>query len=323
MALHLVTGGAGFIGSHLVRALVARGDRARVLDDLSSGKLANLEGLDQGPPGSGAPVELLVGDLTDPACAAMGCQGVEGAFHEAAFVSVPQSVAQPERCFAVNVSGTLGLLEAARRAGVRKLVFASSSAAYGESEALPKTEDMLPAPVSPYAASKVAGEHLLAVWAGCFGLQTVALRYFNVFGPGQRDDSPYTGVIALFAAALLEGRTPTIYGDGGQTRDFTYVQNVVEANLAALDRELEPGVVINVGAGERVSVSDLWAALCQLAGRSIAPRHAPSRAGDVRHSLASIERARALLGYQPRIGWRAGLEPTLAWYRSRAAMARS
>jgi UDP-N-acetylglucosamine/UDP-N-acetyl-alpha-D-glucosaminouronate 4-epimerase len=323
MALHLVTGGAGFIGSHLVRALVARGDRARVLDDLSSGKLDNLDGLEQGQPGSGAPVELQVGDLTDPACLAAACEGVEGAFHEAAFVSVPQSVAQPERCFAVNVSGTLGLLEAARQAGVRKLVFASSSAAYGESETLPKTEDMLPAPVSPYAASKVAGEHLLAVWARCFGLQTVALRYFNVFGPGQRDDSPYTGVIALLAAALLESRTPTIYGDGGQTRDFTYVQNVVEANLAALDRDLEPGVVINVGAGERVSVSDLWVALCKLAGRSIAPTYAPPRAGDVRHSLASIERARALLGYRPRIGWRAGLEPTLAWYRSRAAAARS
>src|SRR5262245_3636341 len=275
MALHLVTGGAGFIGSHLVRALVARGDRVRVLDDLSSGALGNLEGLGRGAPGSGAPVELLVGDLTDASAVGAACKGVEGVFHEAAFVSVPQSVAQPERCFAVNVSGTLGLLEAARQAGVRKLVFAASSAAYGESETLPKTEDMLPSPVSPYAASKVAGEHLLAVWGRCFGLQTVALRYFNVFGPGQRDDSPYTGVIALFASALLDGRSPTIYGDGGQTRDFTYVQNVVEANLAALDRDLEPGVVINIGAGERVSVSDLWGALCELAGRSIVPKHAP------------------------------------------------
>jgi nucleoside-diphosphate-sugar epimerase len=322
MALHLVTGGAGFIGSHLARALVARGERARVLDDLSSGKLANLDGMEQGPVGSGAPVELLVGDLADPAAVAAACRGVDGIFHEAAFVSVPQSLLQPERCFAVNVGGTLGLLEAARGARVRKVVFASSSAAYGESETLPKTEDMTPAPVSPYAASKVAGEHLLAVWARCYGIQTVALRYFNVFGPGQRDDSPYTGVIALFAAALLDGRAATIYGDGGQTRDFTFVQNVVEANLAALDRELEPGVVINVGAGERVSVADLYDALAELTGSRIAPVLAPPRGGDVRHSLASIEKARALLGYQPRIGWRAGLAPTLAWYRARAAAAR-
>lgn len=321
MALHLVTGGAGFIGSHLTRALVARGDRVRVLDDLSSGKLANLDGLDQGPPKSGAPVEVLLGDLADPAAVGAACEGVAGIFHEAAFVSVPQSLLEPERCFAVNVGGTLGLLEAARKAHVRKVVFASSSAVYGESETLPKTEDMAPSPVSPYAASKVSGEHLLAVWARCFGLQTVALRYFNVFGPGQRDDSPYTGVIALFVRALLEGRAPTIFGDGGQTRDFTYVQNVVEANLAALDRELEAGVAINVGAGERVSVGDLFGALAELAGSRVSPVLATPRAGDVRHSLASIERARALLGYKPRIGWRAGLEPTLDWYRARAAAA--
>jgi UDP-glucose 4-epimerase len=323
MGLHLVTGGAGFIGSHLVRALVARGDRARVLDDLSTGRLANLDGLERGAPGSGAAIEVLEGDITDPAAVGAACRGVEGVFHEAAFVSVPQSLVQPERCYAVNVTGTLRLLEAVRKERVRKLVFASSSAAYGESETLPKTEDMTPAPVSPYAASKVAGEHLLAAWARCFGLPTVALRYFNVFGPFQRDDSPYTGVIALFAAALLEGRPPTIFGDGGQTRDFTYVQNVVAANLAALDRDLEPGAVINVGAGERVSVAELYAAMGELVGSRVAPILAPPRPGDVRHSLASIERARALLEYEPRVGWRAGLQPTLAWYRARAASARS
>jgi len=255
-----------------------------------------------------------VGDLADPATPGPACAGVSGVFHEAAQVSVPQSIADPLRCYEVNVMGTLRMLEAARKAGVRRVTFAASSAAYGETETLPKDETMPPAPRSPYAASKVAGEHLMMVYGHAYGMHTVSLRYFNIFGPGQRDDSPYTGVIALFARALLEGRAPTIHGDGEQTRDFTYVENVVAANLATLERELEPGVVINVGAGERISIRTLFDAMAQILGRQLPPRHVPPRQGDVRHSLASLERARALLGYEPRIGWREGLERTLAWY---------
>jgi nucleoside-diphosphate-sugar epimerase len=178
---------------------------------------------------------------------------------------------------------------------------------------------MSPDPLSPYAAGKVAAENLLAVWGRCFGIKTVSLRYFNVFGPGQRDDSPYTGVIALFARALLEGRAPMIFGDGEQTRDFTFIDNVVAANLAALERELEPGVVINVGSGERISLNQLFATMAQLCGSAVEPTYGPTREGDVRHSLASIDRARALLGYAPRVSWREGLERTLAWYRERVA----
>ncbi len=314
MALYLVTGGAGFIGSHLVRGLLARGDRARVVDDLSSGSRGNLDGLEVGAPASGAPVELTLGDLADAAVAGPACAGVGGIFHQAAQVSVPQSIADPLRCYEVNVVGTLRLLEAARKAGVRRFAFAASSAAYGETEALPKEESMTPTPQSPYAASKVAGEHLMKVYGHAYGMRTVSLRYFNIFGPGQRDDSPYTGVIALFARALLDGRAPTIHGDGQQTRDFTYVDNVVAANLASLERDLEPGIVVNVGAGERISIRALFETMAHILGSRLQPHHAPPREGDVRHSLASLERARSLLGYEPRVGWREGLERTLAWY---------
>lgn len=308
MAEILVTGGAGFIGSHLVRALVSRGERVRVLDDLSSGSREVLDGLD---------VELIEADVCDRAAVSRACRGVRAVFHQAAMVSVPQSLAEPERSFAVNAGATLQLLQALRDAGGERLVFAASSAAYGDTESLPKVESMVPSPLSPYAAGKVAGEHLLAVWGRCFGLRTVSLRYFNIFGPGQRDDSPYTGVIAIFARALLEGRRPTIFGDGEQTRDFTYVDNVVAANLAALERELEPGVVINVGAGERISLNQLYRAMTQILGSSLEPHYAAPRGGDVRHSLASIERARTLLGFAPAVDWRTGLARTLDWYRER------
>jgi nucleoside-diphosphate-sugar epimerase len=319
MAFYLVTGGAGFIGSHLAAALAARGDRVRVFDDLSTGRRENLAGLLGPGPGRGAgAVELVTGDLADAAAVRAACRGVDGIFHEAAQVSVPQSLVDPVRSYAVNVGGTLHVLEGARAEGVGRVVFAASSAAYGESEELPKAEHLPTAPLSPYASGKVAGEQLMAVYGHAFGLRTASLRYFNVFGPRQLDDSPYTGVIAIFARALLEGRRPTIYGDGQQTRDFTYVANAVAANLLAMDRdELPAGVVINVGGGERITIRQLFAAMAEELGSGLEPVHAPARAGDVRHSLASLARARELLGYEPAVHWRAGLATTLAWYRER------
>lgn len=317
MALILVTGGAGFIGSHLTDALVARGDRVRVFDDFSSGRMDNLSAVETGAFQSGAPVEILQGDVTDGTLCQAAMTGVDGVLHEAAQVSVPRSIEDPTRSYEVNVTGTQQLLEAARIEGVQRFVMAASSAAYGNSETLPKHEGMLPSPLSPYASGKVAGEHLLRVYGECFGMKTVALRYFNVFGPRQADDSPYTGVIAIFARMLLDGRTPTIYGDGEQTRDFTYVENVVAANLAALELDAEPGAVINVGGGERISLNQLYKAIAADLGGPSEPGYGPDRAGDVRHSLASVERAKELLGYSPSVSWREGLSRTVAWYQSR------
>ncbi len=317
MSLYLVTGGAGFIGSHLTEALVKRGDRVRVLDDFSSGQMHNLEGLETGPYDSGAPVEVLKGDIVDAALCHRAAEGVAGVLHEAAQVSVPRSVEDPVRSYDVNVTGTLNLLEAARVAGAKRFLMAASSAAYGDSEELPKHEGMIPAPLSPYASGKVAGEHLLRVYASCYDMTTVALRYFNVFGPRQADDSPYTGVIAIFVRMLLDGRTPTIYGDGEQTRDFTFVDNVVEANLRALEVEgAEPGCVINVGGGERISLNELYAAIAAELGGEPKPGYGPGRAGDVRHSLAAVEKAGRVLGYSPLVTWREGLAKTLAWYKA-------
>jgi len=317
MGLYLVSGGAGFIGSHLVDALVARGDRARVLDNLCSGKRENLAAHELGDVGSGAPVEILTGDIRDPDAVAAACTGAAGIFHEAAQVSVPRSLEDPRESYAINVTGTLNLLEGARGAGVPRFVFAASSAAYGDSEELPKHEAMPANPLSPYASGKLAGEHMLAVWGRQFGIQTVALRYFNIFGPRQADDSPYTGVIAIFARALLEGRTVTIHGDGGQSRDFTYIANAVQANLAAMEADVPPGSVFNVGVGERITILDVYREMAALIGVSTDPEFAPARQGDVRHSLASLERVRAALGYEPRVPLREGLESTVNWYRER------
>lgn len=314
---HLVTGGAGFIGSHLVHALVQRGDRVTVLDDLSSGDLGNLAALELGRPGSGAPVEFVDGDVADAAAVGRACQGIDGVFHEAAQVSVPQSIADPVMSYRINVMGTLNVLEGARKAGARRFVFAASSAAYGDAPGLPKTEDMPPCPLSPYASGKLAGEALLAVWARTHGLQTAALRYFNVFGPRQADDSPYSGVIALFARSLLDGRRVTIFGDGEQTRDFTHVGDVVQANLQAMEAELDPGEVINVGRGERTSVNQLYRMMAESIGSRLEPEYLPARTGDVLHSQADITRAREKLGYEPCFEVRAGLAETIAWYRER------
>ena len=311
---YLVTGGAGFIGSHITGALLARGARVRVLDDFSSGREANLD-----VRGARDRLEIVRGDVADAAACREACEGVHGIFHEAAQVSVPRSIEDPERSHAINVMGTLRLLEAARGAGVRRVVFAASSAAYGDTPSLPKVETMVPDPLSPYAAGKVAAEHLMRVYGSVHGMRTISLRYFNVYGPRQADDSPYTGVIAIFARALLDGREPTIFGDGRQTRDFTYVDDVVDANLRAMEAEVAAGTVINVGSGESTSLLDLLRVMGAILGRDPQPRFASARAGDVRDSLASIARAESLLGWRPRTGLRAGLERTLAWYRERLA----
>lgn len=321
MSVYLVTGGAGFIGSHIVTGLVERGDRVRVLDNLSSGDRRNLAAFEVGEVDSGAPVELLVGDINDADAVARACAGVDGVFHEAAQVSVPGSIDDPVGSYRINVMGTLSMLEGARAAGVERFVFAASSAIYGNDQTLPKTEDMEPDPLSPYSSGKHAGEELLLVWARAYGMRTVSLRYFNIFGPRQTDDSPYSGVIAIFARRLLEGLPITIHGDGENTRDFTHVGNVVQANLLAMDGDVEPGAVFNVGIAESVSLNDLYACMAEIVGSKEKPTHGPPRVGDVRHSLSSIDRIRDQLGYEPVMGWREGLVPTLEWYRERLGLA--
>ncbi|MEZ5973972.1 MAG: GDP-mannose 4,6-dehydratase [Planctomycetota bacterium] len=317
MGLYLITGGAGFIGSHLATALVERGDRVRVLDLVPDGAHHNLDHLEVGHYGSGAPVEYLSGDVASAADCVQAMQGVQGVLHEAAQVSVPESVAEPVRSYQVNVQGTQNLLEAARSAGVKRFLFAASAAAYGDNPEVPKRETMVPEPCSPYASGKIAGEHLLRVYGMCYGLKTVALRYFNVFGPRQADDSPYTGVIAIFASRLLAGKPVTIFGDGGQTRDFTAVENVVHANLLALDADVEPGTVFNVGGQQSVSLNDLYQVMAEYIGVERKPDYGPVRDGDVRHSLADISQARAQLGYEPVLDWRQGLRQTMDWYAGR------
>ncbi|MDF1798325.1 MAG: NAD-dependent epimerase/dehydratase family protein [Planctomycetota bacterium] len=324
MKRYLITGGAGFIGSHLATGLIERGDSVRVLDSYATGNRDNLAHLEVGEAGSGAPVELIEGDIRDFDTVLAAAEGIEGIFHEAAQVSVPRSIELPMESYAVNVTGSLNVVEAAHRAGVRKVVAAASSAAYGDSDELPKHEAMLPNPLSPYASGKLSMEQTLAVWGKVHGMHTVNLRYFNVFGPRQADDSPYTGVIAIFARALILGKPVTIFGDGGQTRDFTYIDNVVAANLAAMDAgdepgRVAPGQVFNVGVGERISLNQLYDAMAELAGVSERPSYEAARAGDVRHSLASLERVRAGLGYEPRIGFAEGIERTFRWYQERLA----
>jgi len=292
----------------------------RVFDNLSTGQVANLAHLAVGEAGSGAPVELVRGDIRDFDALLAAMDGIRGVFHEAAQVSVPRSIEEPLESYAINVTGSMHVVEAARRGGILRVVAAASSAAYGDSEELPKHEEMPSNPLSPYASGKLAMEQLLAVWGRVHGMHTVNLRYFNVFGPRQADDSPYTGVIAIFARTLLEGRPVTIFGDGEQTRDFTFVDNVVAANLAAMDAVgTEPGEVLNVGVGERVSLNQLYDVMAQLAGTSARPSYREARAGDVRHSLASLERIRKRLGYEPSVGFQEGIRQTFEWYRARLA----
>jgi nucleoside-diphosphate-sugar epimerase len=313
MSLYLVTGGAGFIGSHLAEELVRRGHRVRVLDNLSTGKLRNLESV----PG----VDFIEGDLADPAACARAVQGVEYVLHQAAIPSVPRSVADPVTSNRANIDGSLNILVAARDAGVRRLVYAGSSSAYGDTPTLPKREDMPTRPLSPYALQKLVAEQYCQLFTRLYGLETVTIRYFNVFGPRQDPGSPYSGVISLFSTALLEGRRPTIYGDGEQTRDFTYIANVVDGVLRACEAPGASGEVINVATGGRISLNALLQTMNGIVGTEIVPVYAEPRAGDVRDSQADIGKAKALLGYEPIIDLEEGLRRTLEWARSEAALA--
>jgi UDP-glucose 4-epimerase len=303
----LVTGGAGFIGSHLTEALVRAGHRVRVLDDFSTGKLENLEAVR-------GRIELVRGDCSNLEVARRAARGMEAVFHEAAVPSVARSVKDPERAHRTNATATLHMLLAARDAGVRRLVYAGSSSVYGDTKELPKHEEMRPRPRSPYAVGKLAGEEYVRIFASLYGLETVTLRYFNVFGPRQDPSSPYSGVISQFANALLRAKTPTLHGDGRQSRDFTYVDNVVIANLRALAAKELRGQAVNVAAGGRVSLRDLLKALGRLTDQPARPERRPSRPGDVRHSQADIRLARRLLGYTPQVAFEEGLRRTVEWY---------
>lgn len=310
--LYLVTGGAGFIGSHLAEALLRRGDRVRVLDNLSTGRRANLAHIS-------SEIEFIEADIRHYDATRRAMEDVQIVFHEAAIPSVPRSVAEPQLNHDNNTTGTFNVLLAARDAQVRRVIFAASSSAYGETEVLPKREEMLPNPLSPYAVAKLVGEFYCQVFTRVYGLETVSLRYFNVFGPRQDPSSPYSGVISKFIAALLNNQTPVIYGDGEQSRDFTYIDNVVAANLRAAEAPAASGEVMNLGVCERTTLNQLLAELQRIIGTNRAPRYEDARAGDIRHSLADITRAEELLNYKPTVGLAEGLRRTVAWYRENQA----
>jgi nucleoside-diphosphate-sugar epimerase len=304
---YLITGGAGFIGSHLAEELLRRGHHVRIVDNLSTGKRVNLAAVPA--------AEFVHGDLADADVAARAVAGMDYVLHQAAIPSVPRSVQDPVTSNRANVTATLNVLVAARDAGVKRLVYAASSSAYGNTATLPKREDMTPNPLSPYALQKLVGEQYCQMFTRLYGLPTVCIRYFNVFGPRQDPASPYSGVIALFCSALLAGRRPAIYGDGEQTRDFTYVANVVDGVLRACDAPDAAGEVVNVATGNRISLNDLLRAMNRLLGTDIQPVYQTARAGDVHDSQADISKAAALLGYEPIVSLAGGLERTLAWYR--------
>ena len=312
MAHYLVTGGAGFIGSHLSEEIARRGHRVRVADSLITGKRANLDHI----PG----VEFMEGDLAELEFAKKAAEGCDYVLHQAAIPSVPRSVKDPITSNRANVDATLNMLVAARDAGVKRLVFAASSSAYGDTPTLPKHEQMPTNPLSPYALQKVVGEQYLQMFTKLYKLETVSIRYFNVFGPRQDPTSPYSGVISVFATALLENRSPKIYGDGKQTRDFTYVANVVDGVLRAGDAPNASGEVINVATGGRISLNDLFYAMRDVVGGNLEPTYAEPRQGDVRDSQADIRKAKDLLGYTPSVSFEDGLARTIAWYRSAGAV---
>ncbi len=307
MAHYLVTGGGGFIGSNLVQALIERGQRVRVLDNFATGRRQNLAGLEN-------QIELIEGDMRDPATAERAISGVDYVLHQAALGSVPRSVQDPLTSNEVNVNGTLNLLWAAKKSRVKRFVIASSSSIYGNTPQLPKDENMLPNPISPYAVSKLAAERYTLSFNAVYGLQTVALRYFNVFGSKQDPASQYAAVIPRFITALMKGQSPVIYGDGEQSRDFTYIDNVVQANLLACSAPEAPGQVMNIACGDRYSLNTLLQLLAEIMGKEVRPIYETERPGDVKHSLASIARAQKILGFSPAINFREGLKRTVAWF---------
>lgn len=302
--MHLVTGGAGFIGSHIVQRLVARGESVRVLDNLSTGRLGNLDSVR-------GRIDFIDGDLRDEAAVRQAVAGVTTIFHEAAEPSVPRSIADPATTYAINVTGMLTLMTAAKDAGVQRLVFASSSAVYGNDPEMPKRETMAPAPISPYASSKLAGEGLCQVFTAAYGLEAVALRYFNVYGPGQDPNSAYAAVIPKFLDAIGRGEPPRIFGDGEQSRDFVFVEDVVAANLLAAATPGIGGQVFNIATGEAVTLNQTLDLIESLTGATTNAERLPERAGDVRHSLADISKARRVLGFAPSVSFEEGLRRTI------------
>jgi len=309
---YLVTGAAGFIGSNLVAALAARGERVRGLDNLATGHWGLVKRLVT----DASAVELVTADIRDAVAVTRAMEGIDVVFHEAALGSVPRSVENPAESDEVNVHGTVVVLDAARRAGVRRIIFAASSAAYGDTPTLPKREDMPPGPLSPYAVSKVSGEQYFRVFASLYGIETLSLRYFNVFGPNQLPEGPYAAAIPRFVRAALTGEPITIYGDGEHTRDFCFIANVVNANLlaAATSRKLS-GEVINIAGGRRISLNDLVKEIGRVLGKPLDIHYADPRPGDVRHSLADIARAHEILGYEPTVTWENGIPPTIEFMR--------
>ncbi len=311
---YLVTGGAGFIGSHLVERLVKDGCRVRVLDNFVTGKHENL-----------APfadrIELIEGDMADLAVCQRACRGIRVVLHEAALPSVPKSVADPVASHRSNIDGTFNMLVAANDAKVQRFIYAGSSSAYGESETLPKVESMTPSPLSPYAVQKLTGEYYCTAFARCYGLQTLTIRYFNVFGPRQDPESQYAAAIPAFITAIAENRPPTVYGDGEQTRDFTYIENIIEANLLAVKARQTRGEVINVACGESISINAIIKEINAVMGKNIRPNYVASRPGDIKHSWADITLASKVIGFKPIVAFRDGLHKAIDWYtkRQRAA----
>lgn len=309
MAKYLVTGGAGFIGSHIVTALVERGDEVRVLDNFCTGKRENLAHF-------AGQVEVVEGDLLSADAVDAAAEGVEVVYHQAALASVPRSVNRPLDTHAACATGTLHVLDSARRLGVRRVVYAGSSSAYGNQPFMSKREGDLPSPLSPYAAAKLTGEMYCKAFGATYGLETVVIRYFNVFGPRQDPDSEYSAVIPKFVVAMLAGKQPTVYGDGGQSRDFTFVQNVVAGNLAAADAPSAAGGTFNVACGSQCTLLDLIASINRVLGTSIEPIFVEARVGDVRESLADVAAARQHLGYEPVVDFDEGLRRSIEYYRS-------
>jgi len=311
MATYLVTGGAGFIGSHIAEALVERGDTVRVLDNLTTGKKENMAAF-------AGRVEFIKGDIRDVETCSKAVHGVDHVLHGAAIASVPGSIADPLLTNAVNVTGTLNLLLAARDAGVRSFVLASSSAVYGDDPTLPKEEGIMGRLLSPYAVSKLVDEKYAQTFHALYGINAVALRYFNVFGPRQDPHSQYAAVIPLFITRILEGERPVIYGDGEQSRDFIFVEDVVQANLMAAESAAAGGECINIASGEGMTVNGLLAAVNEVLGTKAEPVCAPARPGDIKHSIADMRKARRLMNYQPAVSFMAGLKKTIAWYKGRS-----